>query len=94
RVYALWNGGTSAHPVGLEIGKLITSITVTVFYVLLYHIWQQGTKGSRLLMITAYALAVARIACVYFPRTSGWFLSSRFPGQSTATCPFSPLASS
>ncbi|MDR2537797.1 MAG: hypothetical protein LBC46_05780, partial [Treponema sp.] len=39
RVYALWNGGTSAHPVGLEIGKLITSITVTVFYVLLYHIW-------------------------------------------------------
>jgi hypothetical protein len=35
-----WNGGTSTHPVSLGIGKLITWITITVFYVLLYPVWQ------------------------------------------------------
>jgi hypothetical protein len=74
RVYALWNGGTSAHPVSLGIGKLITSVTMTVFYVLLYHVWQQGAKSSRPLTITIYALAVARIALCLFPQNQ-WLVS-------------------
>ena len=76
RVYTLWNGGTSAHPVSLGIGKLITSITVTVFYVLVYHIWQQGAKSSRPLWITVYALAVARIALCLFPQNQ-WLASEQ-----------------
>jgi hypothetical protein len=75
RVYALWNGGTSAHPVSLGIGKLITSVTMTVFYVLLYHVWQQGrAKSSRPLTIAVYALAVARIALCLFPQNQ-WLVS-------------------
>ncbi|MDR1400129.1 MAG: hypothetical protein LBJ41_09430 [Treponema sp.] len=76
RVYALWNGGTSAHPVSIGIGKLITSITVTVFYVLLYHVWQQGAKNSRPLLITVYALAAARIALCLFPQNQ-WLVSEQ-----------------
>lgn len=92
RVYALWNGRTSVYPVSLGIDKLLTSITVTVFYVLLYHVWQQGAKSSRPLLI--YALAVARIALCLFPQNQ-WLVSEQLLSWSIyRNLPFSPLSSS
>ena len=61
----------------LGIGKLITSITMTVFYVLLYYIWSgyyQEEKPKLLTGIT-WGLAVIRIALCLFPQ-NGWIENS------------------
>lgn len=58
----------------LGIGKLVTSVTMTVFYVLLYYIWQeeygQTQKGSRL-TAAVWGLAAVRIILCLFPQ-NGW----------------------
>lgn len=58
----------------LGVGKLITSITMTVFYVLLYNIWmeyyQQQEKGA--LTAAVWGLTVIRIVLCLFPQ-NGWF---------------------
>ena len=59
----------------LGIGKLVTSITMTVFYVLLYYIWldvYQEWGETRLNMtIVVWGLAVLRIILCLFPQ-NGW----------------------
>lgn len=61
----------------LGIGKLITSITMTVFYVLLYWIWlgRYQEKESRRLTGRIGALALVRIALCLFPQ-NGWLQNS------------------
>lgn len=54
----------------LGIGKLITSITMTIFYVLLYYVWRiryhvQGRNG---LTACIYLFAAARIILCLFPQ--------------------------
>lgn len=57
----------------LGIGKLITSITMTVFYVLLFYVWRgcYQEQGSRSLIMAVWALAILRIALCLFPQ-NGW----------------------
>ena len=40
RSYALWTSGLEANAAALGLGKFITSITMTIFYLLLYYIWR------------------------------------------------------
>lgn len=40
RAFALWTTGLENHAFSLGMGKLITSITMTIFYVILYHVWR------------------------------------------------------
>ena len=40
RAYALCTDGLAAHTAALGIGKFITSITMTIFYLLLFRIWE------------------------------------------------------
>ena len=49
RAYALLTTGLENNAAALGIGKLITSITMTVFYVILYQIWRQryNIKGRK-----------------------------------------------
>lgn len=70
RVYALWTTGLEANAAALGIGKLVTSITMTVFYLLLYHIWRMhyGIKGNRDLTCTIWGLAAIRIFFCLFPQ--------------------------
>ncbi len=70
RMYALWTDGTANHVASLGIGKLVTSITMTVFYVLLYHVWQARYKKDKttVLTISVYLLAAARIALCLLPQ--------------------------
>ena len=70
--------------VALGVGKLVTSITMTVFYVLMYHIWAQlylqivkadKTPGKPIgtsLPIAVYFVAATRIVLCIFPQ-NGWF---------------------
>lgn len=58
----------------LGTGKLVTSITMTVFYVLLYHLHclLYNQKHGKMISISVYALAAARIIICLFPQ-NGWF---------------------
>ncbi len=73
RMGALFASGNTSLPQyapALGFGKLVTSITMTVFYVLLYHVWQKRyeKKPRRALTLCVYALAAARIALCLFPQ--------------------------
>ncbi len=61
----------------LGIGKLITSITMTVFYVLLYFIWlsRYKEKEDRKLTQCVWILALVRIVLCLFPQ-NGWLQNS------------------
>lgn len=70
RVYAMWTTGLLTNAALLGIGQVITSITMTIFYVLLYHIWViryqvQRDGGYR---IVVYLLAAVRIILCLFPQ--------------------------
>lgn len=54
----------------LGIGKLVTSVTMTVFYVLLYHIWCTLYQQSSFTVLPwlIYILAAVRIILCLFPQ--------------------------
>jgi len=58
----------------LGLGKLVTSITMTVFYVLMYHICIEHYSDDSLntLRTPVYLLTVLRIVLCLFPQ-NGWF---------------------
>lgn len=57
----------------LGAGKLATSVTMTVFYVLMYHLWvTDGGKRAKGLGVTVYLLAALRIALCALPQNN-WF---------------------
>lgn len=70
RALALCTTGLENFTVALGIGKFITSITMTVFYILLYYVWRLRYKveGKNGLTISIYVLAIARIALCLFPQ--------------------------
>lgn len=71
RMLALWSGdGLAAHAVSLGIGKFITSITMTIFYVILYYIWRERYQIKRRNLLTGiiWACAVLRIGICLFPQ--------------------------
>ena len=70
RCYALWTTGLEANAAALGIGKLITSITMTVFYLILYAIWRDRYQitGRSNLTRTMWGLSVLRIALCLLPQ--------------------------
>lgn len=70
RALALCTTGLDSYTAALGAGKLITSITMTAFYVLLYYVWRLRYKvqGKRALTVTVYGLAVLRAALCLFPQ--------------------------
>ncbi len=76
RCYALWTTGLEANAAALGIGKLITSITMTVFYLILYAIWRDRYQitGRTNLTRTMWGLSVLRIALCLLPQNQ-WLSS-------------------
>ncbi len=70
RCYALWTTGPEANAAALGIGKFITSITMTIFYLILYYIWRDRyqIKDSARLTGTMWVLAILRIALCLLPQ--------------------------
>lgn len=70
RAIALCTTGLENYTVALGIGKFITSITMTVFYVILYYVWRKRyqIKGLKSLTILIYGLALVRIILCIFPQ--------------------------
>ncbi len=70
RALALCTTGLENFTAALGVGKLITSITMTIFYVLLYYVWRvryrvQGRQG---ITAAVYLLSAARILLCLFPQ--------------------------
>ena len=61
----------------LGIGKLITSITMTVFYLLVYYVWlgYYQEKENRTTTLVLWILALVRIVLCLFPQ-NGWLQNS------------------
>ena len=70
RSYALWTAGLEANAAALGIGKLITSVTMTIFYLILFYIWRERykIKDGKELTVTMWTLAVLRIALCMLPQ--------------------------
>lgn len=69
RAVALCTTGLESYIAALGFGKLVTSITMTVFYVILYHIWLlRYGKKERLLTASVYAIAAIRIILCLMPQ--------------------------
>ena len=70
QAYALWTTGLEANAAALGIGKLITSITMTIFYLLLYYIWRDRyhITGRGRLTAAIWGLAALRIALCLLPQ--------------------------
>ena len=72
RAIALCTTGLDNYVVQLGIGKLITSITMTIFYILLYYVWRKrySISGKQGLTISMYLLSAIRIALCLFPQNA------------------------
>lgn len=70
RAYALWTAGLEANAAALGIGKFITSITMTVFYLILYYIWRERyqIKNRKGLTGIMWGLSAIRIALCLLPQ--------------------------
>lgn len=70
RILALLTGAFPALVVSLGFGKLITSITMTIFYIMLYVFWRVRYKiqGRTQLTWIIFALGLVRIALCLFPQ--------------------------
>lgn len=79
RAYALWTTGLEANATALGVGKFITSITMTVFYLILYYIWREYYKieDRNNLTLAMWGLAAVRIALCLLPQNQ--WLSYRQP---------------
>ena len=70
RALALCTTGLENYAVPLGLGKWITSITMTVFYVLLYYVWRKRyqVEGQKNLTIAVYALSAVRVLLCMMPQ--------------------------
>ncbi|MCF2556381.1 hypothetical protein JQM64_02410 [Fournierella massiliensis] len=70
RAFALCTTGLENYTAALGLGKWITSVTMTVFYVLLYYVWRQRyrVKGMGGLTALVYLLAGLRVLMCMMPQ--------------------------
>lgn len=76
RIESLWAAGPEVPIQALGLGELITSITMTVFSLLLYFVWRlrYQVRGRRFLTLLVFLLCALRIALCLSPE-NGWTAS-------------------
>ena len=79
RALALCTTGLENYTVPLGLGKWITSVTMTIFYVLLYYVWRQRyrVEGQKSLTAAVYGLAAVRVILCMMPQNQ--WLSAESP---------------
>lgn len=77
RVWALCTTGLENYTVQLGLGKWITSVTMTIFYVILYYVWRERYQitGHKTTTVAIYVLAALRIALCMMPQNA-WLSAS------------------
>ena len=79
RAIALCTTGLDDFTVALGTGKFITSITMTIFYIILYYVWRirYQVKGQNQITVSIYLLSALRIILCLFPQNK--WLSATAP---------------
>ena len=79
RALALCTTGLDSYAFQLGLGKWITSVTMTIFYVLLYYVWRQRyrVEGQKSLTAAVYGLAAVRVILCMMPQNQ--WLSAESP---------------
>lgn len=79
RALALCTTGLENYTVPLGLGKWITSVTMTIFYVLLYYVWRKRYHiiGKKVVTAAVYGLAGIRILLCMMPQNQ--WLSAQAP---------------
>ena len=79
RAVALCTTGLENYTIPLGLGKWITSITMTLFYVLLYYVWRQrySVRGHHGFTAAVYVLAGFRVLLCMMPQNQ--WLSAEAP---------------
>lgn len=77
RAWALCTTGLENYTVQLGLGKWITSVTMTIFYVILYYVWRERYQitGHKATTVAVYVLAALRIALCMMPQNA-WLSAS------------------
>lgn len=72
RAVALCTSGLESFTTALGIGKFVTSITMTIFYILLYFVWRRryAIHGKGGLTAAIFGLSVLRIVLCLFPQNA------------------------
>lgn len=70
RVYAMWTTGMEANAAALGFGQFITSITMTVFYCILYNVYvkRYDIKKDAKMKAVIYGLAIIRVILCFMPQ--------------------------
>lgn len=70
RIYAMWTTGMEANAAALGFGQFITSITMTVFYCILYNVYvkRYDIKDDKMTKFVIYGLAIVRILLCLMPQ--------------------------
>lgn len=70
RAVALCTTGLESYTAALGLGKWITSVTMTIFYVMLYYVWRKRYQvaGRQGLTAAVYGLAGLRILLCMLPQ--------------------------
>lgn len=90
RILALSTTGFESYVVLLGLGKWITSITMTIFYVLLYHVWLERYQIKHHIKITiiVYGLSILRIILCMMPQNDWLSMSAPFDWGIYRNIPF------
>lgn len=72
RAVALCTSGLESFTAALGIGKFVTSITMTIFYILLYFVWRRryAIHGKGGLTAAIFGLSALRIVLCLFPQNA------------------------
>lgn len=78
RALALCTTGLQDYTFALGMGKFITSITMTIFYIILYYVWRlrYHIQGKNNITTTVYVFAIIRIVLCLFPQNAWTSASS------------------
>ncbi|MGI5064760.1 DUF2871 domain-containing protein [Treponema putidum] len=93
RVISMWHkGGFEANAFYLSIGVLITSITMTVFYLLFYRYYKIKTNtSSKTKDIIIYSLALIRLVLTVLPQNEWGMADASYTWSIIRNIPFAAL---
>lgn len=93
RVISMWHkGGFEANAFYLSIGVLITSITMTIFYLMFYHYYKVKTNtSSKSKDILIYGLALIRLVLTVMPQNEWGMADASYTWSIIRNIPFAAL---
>jgi hypothetical protein len=91
RIVANLTGRMDDFTKALGVGKFVTAITMTVFYVLLYFVWAELYGGNAILLCVIAALALVRIVICLFPQNEWLKRDSSYSWSMYRNLPFTIL---